>query len=426
MHRVMTDAHLTSLHQELSYISGQIISGNAIAVYSDIRDNAWFLVNSIFKDHDLFMRYFQKTRADYFYVRLDLESARNTLDADRILTDSLEHKFGWSYRSHDEFRDFLKLNNIVLVCAFDSDNLEITRYLMSLIFILGENFVFVYVTDTRNVRLANTLEFAPKAEFIDAIIDTRIQELSAPLEIERVRENVQGDIESIDRAIVRTLATTLTTQPQTTVQVDESSTDAPPSTVSPEIAESSSPVYEFPSPHNQFEQMSEQSVLVLSPNEADEIATVQKESVAAATFSETIPTTVSEVVGIDNHEIHNAAEATESIPSIQPQTSQADDNRRVEQQIKKSERAERLAVQHPNGLKLTAREQSILDALRERTSISRQEVAIIAWGEEKGAQATDDAIDQVLSRLRKKLVNAGYPKTYITSVKGEGVFLNEL
>lgn len=68
---------------------------------------------------------------------------------------------------------------------------------------------------------------------------------------------------------------------------------------------------------------------------------------------------------------------------------------------------------------LTPREQLLFDALYEKHFISRNEIAQIVWG----AEASDDAIDQVISRLRRKFVQAGYSKTYITSKKGEGIVL---
>ena len=76
-------------------------------------------------------------------------------------------------------------------------------------------------------------------------------------------------------------------------------------------------------------------------------------------------------------------------------------------------------------LNLTPREESIFTALKEKMFISRLELAEIAWGKVKGSKASNDAIDQVISRLRKKFVQAGYPRDYIFAKKGEGVGLND-
>jgi hypothetical protein len=73
---------------------------------------------------------------------------------------------------------------------------------------------------------------------------------------------------------------------------------------------------------------------------------------------------------------------------------------------------------------LSAREEAIFSVLQSKQFISRDEIASVVWGE--GAQVSDDAIDQVISRLRRKFVQAGYPKSYITSKKGEGVLLGAL
>ncbi len=72
---------------------------------------------------------------------------------------------------------------------------------------------------------------------------------------------------------------------------------------------------------------------------------------------------------------------------------------------------------------LTARENLIYSMLKARTFVSRLDIAVSVWGED-GKTASDDAIDQVISRMRKKFVQAGYPKKYITSKKGEGVLLD--
>lgn len=73
---------------------------------------------------------------------------------------------------------------------------------------------------------------------------------------------------------------------------------------------------------------------------------------------------------------------------------------------------------------LTEREQQIYNVLKEKNFISRQKIAEIAWGKDSAKSASDDAIDQVISRLRKKFVNAGYDRRYISSRKGEGVVLS--
>ncbi len=73
-----------------------------------------------------------------------------------------------------------------------------------------------------------------------------------------------------------------------------------------------------------------------------------------------------------------------------------------------------------NSLNLTARENAIYETLVKESFISRPQLAEIVWGDE-GKNAKDDAIDQVISRLRRKFVKAGYSKDYIFSKKGEGV-----
>jgi hypothetical protein len=75
-------------------------------------------------------------------------------------------------------------------------------------------------------------------------------------------------------------------------------------------------------------------------------------------------------------------------------------------------------------LNLTAREERIYDQLSKNKRLSREELAEIVWGDE-GKNAKDDAIDQVISRLRSKFVKAGFDKEYIQSKKGFGIILNK-
>lgn len=74
--------------------------------------------------------------------------------------------------------------------------------------------------------------------------------------------------------------------------------------------------------------------------------------------------------------------------------------------------------------KLTSREDTVMNVLTDKKFISREEFAHLVWGPE-GQSATNDAIDQVISRLRRKFVKAGFPKNYIYSKKGEGVGISE-
>jgi len=74
--------------------------------------------------------------------------------------------------------------------------------------------------------------------------------------------------------------------------------------------------------------------------------------------------------------------------------------------------------------KLTSREDNVINTLHAKKFISRSEFASLVWGPE-GAAASNDAIDQVISRLRRKFVKAGFPKNYIYSKKGEGIGITE-
>lgn len=70
---------------------------------------------------------------------------------------------------------------------------------------------------------------------------------------------------------------------------------------------------------------------------------------------------------------------------------------------------------------LTRREQDLYAILTQKKFISRDELVEIVWGKSKIGKISNNAIDQLISRMRKKFVNAGYSKNYIYSVKGKGL-----
>lgn len=74
-------------------------------------------------------------------------------------------------------------------------------------------------------------------------------------------------------------------------------------------------------------------------------------------------------------------------------------------------------------IKLTERERSIYATLLKKDFISREELSHIVWGEDANTKSNPDAIDQIISRLRRKFVQAGYGKEYIKVKKGEGIVL---
>lgn len=75
---------------------------------------------------------------------------------------------------------------------------------------------------------------------------------------------------------------------------------------------------------------------------------------------------------------------------------------------------------------LSVQELNILTFLIDRYSkvVSRDEVAEVIWGEEKSEEYSDWAIDQAVSRIRKKLGDNGYKPTYLHTVRGRGFMLS--
>lgn len=74
---------------------------------------------------------------------------------------------------------------------------------------------------------------------------------------------------------------------------------------------------------------------------------------------------------------------------------------------------------------LTPREKEIYKELKRKKFISRLHLAEIAVGRQAAPSMKADAIDQIISRLRRKFVQAGFAKNYIAVRKGQGVVINE-
>jgi hypothetical protein len=67
---------------------------------------------------------------------------------------------------------------------------------------------------------------------------------------------------------------------------------------------------------------------------------------------------------------------------------------------------------------LTKREQKVFNYLIKKNFIKRKKLSSLVWND---PDINDDAIDQFISRMRRKFVKNGYDKNYIFVKKGEGV-----
>ncbi len=75
---------------------------------------------------------------------------------------------------------------------------------------------------------------------------------------------------------------------------------------------------------------------------------------------------------------------------------------------------------------LSALQFHLLQILYERTGqvISRQELVSWAWGEEQSAGVSDQALDALIRRLRDRLAEIDPEHTYIATVRGHGLRLD--
>ncbi|KKT75244.1 MAG: hypothetical protein UW69_C0018G0015 [Microgenomates group bacterium GW2011_GWA2_44_7] len=80
-----------------------------------------------------------------------------------------------------------------------------------------------------------------------------------------------------------------------------------------------------------------------------------------------------------------------------------------------------------NGVNLldlfTPTEQGIIIELTKKNELSREELSKLLWGSQSQEKYSDWAIDQTISRMRKKLVMAGISEEKFRTVKGKGLKL---
>lgn len=96
--------------------------------------------------------------------------------------------------------------------------------------------------------------------------------------------------------------------------------------------------------------------------------------------------------------------------------------KKVEASVDSKADQTRLDRNHPLEF-LTRREQELYNVLVDKKFISRDELVEIVWGKSMIGNVSNDAIDQLISRLRKKFVKAGFSKDYIYVIKGKGIGL---
>lgn len=74
---------------------------------------------------------------------------------------------------------------------------------------------------------------------------------------------------------------------------------------------------------------------------------------------------------------------------------------------------------------LTKSERKIVDYMKERDVVSKFEISDLIWGEKSNDKYSEWAIDQRISRLRRKLEDIGSPMK-LENIYGSGYKLSKL
>jgi hypothetical protein len=277
-----------------------------------------------------------------------------------------------TYKRAEDFYQiyqYLEDRNKTIVLYSDSKNIQFQQNLYSYKFFLAERLNFVFVSELETSCPGfEKIEVLPLT--LESIIRDEILKYDVPLDLVQVFNKSQGDITKIHEAVMSVIINT-NRELQREIEAFKSKT---------------------------FEAKPQISVTISNGEIGD---TISKEEILP------IPKPIIETIESIQSEVSDQEIPKPIIISLEPKI------------IKKK----KVKIISKDALNLSEREKAIYKILLDKKFISRNKIVSIAWGKDHIGEIKDDAIDQLISRMRRKFVKAGYEKKYITSKKGEGVVL---
>lgn len=396
------------------------ISNNKSTVIISPKMQTSFLVRYFSENVELKRQLFGRYFDDYVFVCLPsrFEWAFETFEQD-LLQSILASLPDIDVPDFQQLYEALVRDEKYVVISSDADDREFYKNLYSYRYFLGTRVLFI-LSSSNDLVMSNEFgRIEIQSSIEQLIIQERLLEVDIQLSEDEVTEiisKVNGDIGHIDEVIMRWLYERTLKQSfaeklvQTNIVIEDVTPIEEPIEVVSSATEEPEPEM-VQGPFDTFSSTSpnvQESVFVYEP-EAFSQATLERYAAQQGDFKEE---------SIDSLESQNEPDV-KSGPEVIPQIAE-----KITSAIKKTT-AKPQTASTTNAVGLTEREQMIYDALLQKKFLSRDEFAEIVWGEDAKSKANPDAIDQIISRLRRKFVKAGYDKKYITSKKGEGILINE-
>jgi DNA-binding winged helix-turn-helix (wHTH) protein len=359
---------------QLSQFADALLKKKSIFLCSQDLDPTFF-VNYFFSNEGLKRRTLKRYTDDFIFVSIpEYENIDEEFDLN-FLNLLLQSDSSLDSSNFFELQEKLVSTEKVLVIYSASFKSEYQKLIFSYKYYLGNHIEFVFPTKERKQTDDFTVIDFP-LHITESVVRDRVQSLGFKLnenEILEIVNAMNGDIEAVDESIMKYL------YKRSTVTLSDN-TDLQPETQNNEVEKRES-IQEA------------QEIQGQSENESKDVMTEEKQ------VAEEEP--AERVLELEREQ----QEPPKVSKIISTQKSVSSDSNNI--------------------LQLTEREQRVYDALLSNKFLSRDAFSEIIWGDEASIKSNPDAIDQIISRMRRKFVKAGFDKKYITSRKGEGIVLNE-
>lgn len=364
MHTVRIQKAIQHLQSPLSEISNLIRNGETIEIISKSINNIEFVVDALFNNFSTRRNFFSRDFERYILIELkgipnDVAELDSQLLIEVFKTTNLE------FKNISSLKNYLEEEDRTLVIYSDSTADEyVKRLLLAYKFILSDEVCFIFGSTKESELVSKKVYLTLDDKFISEYLNITAEQLDIEYSEATILREVNGDIGLVYRYLIQNQQIPLITEEE--LQPQTANLEG----VEPEVV--------FPSEMQNIEE----------------------------TITEVLDEKASEKIV---EEVKPSAEFKEEAPIVENRT-------------KKSEIKETANIPSES-INLTDREARIYYLLQDKKFITRDELVEGVWGKANVGKTNDDAIDQFISRLRRKFVKAGYDKSYIYSKKGEGVGL---
>ncbi len=401
---MITDAiyNTIALHKnDYQKLSHHILAGNSVLVLSTVIPNTSLFVRYLFERHELYEKYLTGTDFRYYPVFIPSGTEDSPHNYDHSVLEYSNRVLGTNYYDVKEIARYLEQTSSKLVFIHECTEDRTLRYLLSYQFILKEHVQFICISRSHYEYFDHSLYFTLSDHELHDLVSTTINGLDVALDPQHVLDDMEGDVTRLFHSIL-----SASRGGSRNVSFENKTTTPNESTITPSILEHFMEATGVEAPtHTDILAEREEEIPVVVQENAEE-----REEPKTFAFDQ----------------IHNEAHEHQTLdkanlPREQQERKDQTLHPRKENLKNSSRNAMSESLQH---VPLTARERKIFNELQKEQFLSRSKLARLAWGKDYARKATPDAIDQIISRMRRKFVKEGISNDIITTKKGEGIELN--